>query len=445
MGCLFSRGKYSVAAERARQHKHIHCSLPITYNRCNRSDITYNRHNYHFGSIRTSILISIIIVIIMISLALSQLALRLPIPTWLVVAMLAALTMSFVFALRQRQRSRNSSQNMEQRERGMKVAGLFIHPVKSCRGVAVGSVTYTSSGCEYDRQAMIVNAHTGRMVSAREKPQMVRISATVDAANNRLLLDYAGQRQLSLPLNYEPERNQAGWGEEMEVELWKQQTRARSYDDMAAKWITQILNEDVAPNASGELPSYRIVTLSPSHHREIEEKFRFPTSETIKPRFQDGYPFLLTSAASLRKLNTWTTPRGRDVEMRSFRPNIVIDGGLLDGFEEDTWMKIQIGDDESQTFWVAKPCDRCVLTTVEPSTGKRHQTGEPLISLRENRKGSSMEPDLPLFKNSVFFGQNLLPCSASGRIRVGDVVRVIERRKHFIEFAPGSQEAKERK
>ena len=36
-------------------------------------------------------------------------------------------------------------------------------------------------------------------------------------------------------------------------------------------------------------------------------------------------------------------------------------------YEEDTWQRIQIGDLE---FKYGKPCSRCIMTTVDPFTGK---------------------------------------------------------------------------
>ena len=67
-------------------------------------------------------------------------------------------------------------------------------------------------------------------------------------------------------------------------------------------------------------------------------------------------------------------------------------------------------------FRVVKPCDRCIVTTIDPETGQRPDKTEPLRTLgmfRRDRRGG------------VMFGQNLIPENA-GRIAAGDRVEVLE-------------------
>ena len=60
-------------------------------------------------------------------------------------------------------------------------------------------------------------------------------------------------------------------------------------------------------------------------------------------------------------------------------------------------------------------------------------------------------PKSPRFKDSVFFGQNLIPSVSSGKISLNDPIRVIERKPTKLEFYPeytdrvaGSEDEKER-
>jgi uncharacterized protein YcbX len=92
---------------------------------------------------------------------------------------------------------------------------------------------------------------------------------------------------------------------------------------------------------------------------------------------QDGVPFLLISEASLNDLNKRLP---ESVAMMRFRPNLVVKN--TEPFEEDFWKFIRIGDCELQ---VVKPCSRCVLTTVDPETGK-FSGKEPLRTLATFRK-----------------------------------------------------------
>ena len=60
-----------------------------------------------------------------------------------------------------------------------------------------------------------------------------------------------------------------------------------------------------------------------------------------------------------------------------FRPNLVVDGDL-EPFEEDHWRRVRVG---AVTFRVVKPVDRCVLTTVDPTTRERGH--EPIRTLAQ--------------------------------------------------------------
>lgn len=64
------------------------------------------------------------------------------------------------------------------------------------------------------------------------------------------------------------------------------------------------------------------------------------------------------------------------VTVHHFRPTIVINTAP---FAEKDWDWIKIGD---VVFRVAKPCVRCILTTIDPETGVRDQKGEPLKCLK---------------------------------------------------------------
>jgi uncharacterized protein YcbX len=85
--------------------------------------------------------------------------------------------------------------------------------------------------------------------------------------------------------------------------------------------------------------------------------------------FADGYPYLLTNEASLRDVQQRCPA---SVKWNSFAPIWWSGAGA---WEEDTWKVIRIGD---VIFDVAKPCSRCIFTTVSPEKGQKHPSGEPL-------------------------------------------------------------------
>lgn len=124
--------------------------------------------------------------------------------------------------------------------------------------------------------------------------------------------------------------------------------------------------------------------------------------------FADGYPYLLANEASLRDVQQRCPA---SVKMEQFRPNLVVSGA--GAWEEDTWKVIRIGD---VIFDVAKPCSRCIFTTVSPEKGQKHPSGEPLATLQTFRTAVD--------NGDVDFGQNLIARN-SGVIRVGDEVEIL--------------------
>ena len=68
---------------------------------------------------------------------------------------------------------------------------LYIHPVKSLAGFSVDSFSLDSTGPEYDRRWMIVDAN-GKFVTQRQRPKMCLIKTRIDddvltlSADNRI-------------------------------------------------------------------------------------------------------------------------------------------------------------------------------------------------------------------------------------------------------------------
>jgi hypothetical protein len=177
------------------------------------------------------------------------------------------------------------------------------------------------------------------------------------------------------------------------VRIWSDVVEARSCGAKADAWTRALLGE-----------GHRIVVLADDDARAVDPAY---AREDDRVSFADGYPFLLTTHASLDALNRRA---GTRLEMARFRPNLIVDGA--EPFAEDGWARIRIGD---LGFRVVKPCVRCVVTTLDPATGEGGR--EPLRTLATFRKT----------EKGVTFGQNLL-ADGLGVLRVGDAVEAVERR-----------------
>jgi uncharacterized protein YcbX len=98
--------------------------------------------------------------------------------------------------------------------------------------------------------------------------------------------------------------------------------------------------------------------------------------------------------------------------MRRFRPSVVVAGAPA--WAEDDWKRVRIGP---VTFRVAKGCDRCVLTTVDPDTAAKGH--EPLFTLARHRR----------WDGKIWFGINLIPDlpgpGPGAALRPGDPVEIL--------------------
>jgi uncharacterized protein YcbX len=260
------------------------------------------------------------------------------------------------------------------------VSHLNIYPVKSCRGIPLGTATLDRWGIQHDRNWMVVDAE-GLFVSQRTQPRLALVEPAL--GKERLTLRAPEMPVLELPVSGRA-------GRDFAVSIWKSSCRALDQGDAAAEWFSHYLGQ-----------AARLVRIGGGFERAVDETV-YPTGADVA--FADAYPLLVLSVASLADLNV----RLREpVPMNRFRPNLVIDG--CPAFAEDTWSRIRIGEVHFQ-FLTA--CKRCSITTVDQATGL--QGKEPLSTLATFRNSDG----------AVLFGRNVVH-QGVGTLRVGDAVEVL--------------------
>lgn len=262
-----------------------------------------------------------------------------------------------------------------------KVCGLYHYPIKSCRGTSLDVAVIGPRGIAADRQWMVVDA-AGDFLTQRELPRMALVSPRV--GGGLLEVSAPDMPPLTMPVG--------ATGQRIDVTIWKDRCVAVDQGPDAAAWFTSFL----------EVPC-RLVRIADDTVRQADREYARPDDQV---GFADGFPFLLTSRASLADLNHRLAA---PLPMNRFRPNIVIDG--VAPFEEDQWKRIRIG---GITFGVLKPCARCVTTTVDQHTAERSH--EPLRTLATFRHVPG---------RGVMFGQNLVH-DRTGVVNVGAEVDVLE-------------------
>lgn len=260
----------------------------------------------------------------------------------------------------------------------MKVHSLFVYPVKSLSGIEVQSFDTDDFGPVGDRRWMIVD-DDNRFVTQREHPELARVSTALRRGN--VVIDIPGEGEFSL----------AATEAEVRVLVWRD-------------WVKAVIGQSGANEALSRFcsKSVRLVYMPDSSFRRVDAG---RVDEYRRVGFADGFPFLVTNTASLEELNGHLDV---PVEMRRFRPNIVLEGAQA--WEEDAWQQLTIADNR---FSIVKPCSRCVMTTVDPDTGRKDDALQPLRTLSRYRRTG----------DGVIFGQNAIH-ESPGSIRVGDPVTV---------------------
>ena len=260
----------------------------------------------------------------------------------------------------------------------MKIKALYYYPVKSLAGIATDELTLDRFGPRGDRRWMLVDEEQ-RFVTQRKNPTLALIQPRL--SDGHLELDIPGQGRVSV----EP------GSEAAEVTVWR---------DQVGGALT------ANPGASAALSAYLGKSVSlvymPDH---VTRPARHDSLDTVHPvSFADGFPFLVTSQASLDDLNRrmpW------QADMRRFRPNVVVEGASAP-WAEDNWHNVLLG---SVAVRLVKPCSRCIMTTVDPDTGERSPDGNPLKTLAGFRRTD----------DGVIFGANGVHLQ-TGTLRVGDPV-----------------------
>ena len=269
----------------------------------------------------------------------------------------------------------------------MKIHSLHIYPMKSARAIDLDAAHVGAWGLDGDRRYMVTDP-SGKFITQRDLQALAQITAV--ARDGVLHLSKAGEED-QLAVGFDPARR-------IPVEIWGSHVTAA----LAADSVNARLSDWLG------LPVLLV-------HADDETRRQCSTEwagEGVETGFADGYPVLITTSGSLRRLNEATREEGGEsFGMERFRPNIVIDHDKP--FADDLWGAVEIA---GIRFDLVKPCARCIMTTQDQSTGERGGP-DPMPAMRRLRM--SADRRVP----GVLFGWNAVP-RGIGPLRVGDAVRV---------------------
>jgi uncharacterized protein len=205
----------------------------------------------------------------------------------------------------------------------MHVVGLWRHPVKSLQGEKLDDAELETDGFAGDRRWGIRDQLSGRILTARRRPELLGASARYEGSEPVLTLPDGDTL--------------AGAGEGTD----------RRLSDWLAGPVSLVSSVGGAP---GRAEFFADATDDDS--RAVE--FTMPEG-----RYVDAAPVLLLTTASLRTAaghhpaGTW--------DPRRFRPNVLIDLAG-EGWVEDSWIgrEVQLG---SATLRPVQGCVRCTMVT----------------------------------------------------------------------------------
>ncbi len=261
------------------------------------------------------------------------------------------------------------------------LSSIHIYPIKSTAGIALSNSWVDDFGLSFDRRFVLTNAQ-GKFITARTKPRLCLVQASLTASG----LVLSAPEMPLLEISYQDFSDSY-----QQVTVWADQIDSQYCHKKYDQWFSEFLGFECQLHFFGQ------------------QSNRAVKNSTKQVGFADGYPLLLISQASLDDLNNKLTDH--HVKMSQFRPNLVIEN--TSAFAEDTWQQIRIGE---VIFDVVKPCSRCVFTTVDPLTGVKNASKEPLMTLKRYRQ---------VERGEVMFGQNLIPVN-KGQIKQGDKLTVLK-------------------
>jgi uncharacterized protein YcbX len=264
-----------------------------------------------------------------------------------------------------------------------KVTGLYIYPVKSCRGIALNELEIVSRGPKHDRQWMIVDENN-QFITLRTFAKLAEIKTSVQGSFLHL---YTGANKILVNFSEDCEQVE-------DVTIWGKNLKAGIENKSINEALSDFLSKSV-----------KLVRYQSQSFRDLEE---FATPMVKETRFTDSKSVLLTNIGSLNDLNSKLAAQGEAPSLiERFRANIIVEG--FSAYEEEAASEIKVGN-----IILSNPklCGRCPIITQDVETGRvTSKSTLQTLAVDRRKPGSS----------KINFGVYLTPAS-TGVIRIGDRV-----------------------
>jgi uncharacterized protein YcbX len=195
-------------------------------------------------------------------------------------------------------------------ELALRLESIHVYPVKSCAGTSPARAMLAETGFDLDREWMVVDA-AGSFLTQRQLPRMALVRTALKG--DELVLRAPGMLALHVAVDRIEVRT--------EVEIFGERVAAYDMGPLCAQWFTDFLGRPC-----------RLARFDPDAARRADRRWTGEIEATAA--FQDAFPLLVASTASLAEVNRRLAIAGvAPVTLDRFRPNLVVSG--LDAHGED--------------------------------------------------------------------------------------------------------------
>ena len=271
------------------------------------------------------------------------------------------------------------------------VQELLRYPVKSMGGEALDAATIGSGGITNDRGWALQESATGKIASAKN-PRAFRAlldyAATVDGDSENAVVTITG------PDDFSVQTSNAHHATALSEAIGRPVTLERAGD-------VDALYESEWPDMEGLVISNMSVDLPVA-------------MSTEKTSFVDLAAMHLLSTASLHTLAALAPDAAVDV--RRFRPNLVIDTGDATGFVDTDWVGYEVELGARVVLRITDNATRCVMTTLAQGSLPQDRNVLKTLAVENQQEFGGLG-------RSACFGV-YAEVVTGGSVRVGDEVRI---------------------
>ncbi|KAF4975824.1 hypothetical protein FZEAL_7443 [Fusarium zealandicum] len=377
-------------------------------------------------------------------------------------------------------REQFSPEHQAREGRAPRVQGLYVYPVKSCRGIELQRSRVLPTGLEFDRlytfahlkpPATAADEATNKagpvweFLTQRQLPLLANVKvnlwvpdpskasrqlgkvdgtflvarfpwtdgglrglAQLVSAKMSRGLQAVPEKEFMLPMSFPSSEEIKARGYSFaNVKIWKDITTALNMEKELPSELARYLG------AKHRLGIFR---MDPSRQREV---FRCAQPKHVlgyQPvvDFQDAYPLHMLSLSSMQALDTQVVKDDtmKNLDVRRFRGNIIISGN--EEYDEDNWKAIHLKHGTTKQechFDVACRTVRCKMPNVDPDTGIRHKA-EPDRVMRKFRDVDEGAPKMGCLGMQLcpMFPDASVPDELQAYIEVGMDIGVVQRGHH---------------